>query len=85
MLPTSARVAQEVYERSLAVPNAVQPARRHVADRRSLHTGGSTGSHWCHASESAEAKQDPQNNPTVLSINIWKTSSSVRGQAVTLS
>ena len=22
--------------------------------------------HWCHASESAEAKQDPQNNPTVL-------------------
>ena len=74
MLPTSARVAQEVYEPLIGIQYPMLCSR--LGDTWQIGTASiradqqvATGLrfvHWCHASQSAEAQHDPQNNPTLL-------------------
>ena len=89
MLPTSARVAQEVYEPLIGIQYAMLCSRlgdtwqigtASIRDDQQVATG-LRFVHWCHASESVEARQDPQNNPILcLCINTWKTNRSAGGR-----
>ena len=73
MLPTSARVAQEVYEPLIGIQCPMLCSR--LGDtwqigassirEDQLIASGLRFVHWCHASDNADARKDPQNSPTV--------------------
>ena len=74
MLPTSARVSQEVYEPLIGIQYSMLCSR--AQDTWQIGTASiradqcvATGLrvvNWCHDSQSDEAVNHPQNNPTVL-------------------
>ena len=73
MLPTSARVAQEVYEPLIGIQYPMLCSR--MGDTWQIGTTSiredhwiATGLrfvHWCHASPNVQARQNPKNDPTV--------------------
>ena len=73
MLPTSARVAQEVYEPLIGIQYPMLCSR--MGDTWQIGTtsirenhkiaSGLRFIHWCHASPNVQAKQNPKNDPTV--------------------
>ena len=73
MLPTSARVAQEVYEPLIGIQYPMLCSR--LGDTWQIGTtsiredhliaSGLRFVHWCHASPNVDARRDPKNNPTV--------------------
>ena len=73
MLPTSARVAQEVYEPLIGIQCPMLCSR--MGDTWQIGTTSiredhwiATGQrfvHWCHASPNVQALQNPNNDPTV--------------------
>ena len=73
MLPTSARVAQEVYEPLIGIQYPVLCSR--LGDTWQIGTtsiredqliaSGLRFVQWCHASQNADARKDPKNSPTV--------------------
>ena len=73
MLPTSARVAQEVYEPLTGIQHPMLCSR--MGDTWQIGTtsirenhkiaSGLRFIHWCHASPNVQAKQNPKNDPTV--------------------
>ena len=73
MLPTSARVAQEVYEPLIGIQYPMLCSR--MGDTWQIGTtsiredhkiaSGLRFVHWCHASPNVQAKQNPKNDPTV--------------------
>ena len=73
MLPTSARVAQEVYEPLIGIQYPMLCSR--MGDTWQIGTtsiredhkiaSGLRFAHWCHASPNVQAKQNPKNDPTV--------------------
>ena len=73
MLPTSARVAQEVYEPLIGIQYRMLCSR--MGDTWQIGTTSiredqwiATGLrfvHWCHASPNVQARQNPNNDPTV--------------------
>ena len=73
MLPTSARVAQEVYEPLIGIQYPMLCSR--MGDTWQIGTTSiredqwiATGLrfvHWCHASPNVQARQNPNNDPTV--------------------
>ena len=73
MLPTSARVAQEVYEPLTGIQYPMLCSR--MGDTWQIGTtsiredhkiaSGLRFIHWCHASPNVQAKQNPKNDPTV--------------------
>ena len=73
MLPTSARVAQEVYEPLIGIQYPMLCSR--LGDtwqigassirEDQLIASGLRFVHWCHASDNVDARKDPQNSPTV--------------------
>ena len=73
MLPTSARVAQEVYEPLIEIQYPMLRSR--MGDTWQIGTTSiredqriATGLrfvHWCHASPNLQARQNPNNDPTV--------------------
>ena len=73
MLPTSARVAQEVHEPLIGVQCSMLCSR--MGDTWQIGTtsiredhkiaSGLRFVHWCHASPNVQAKQNPKNDPTV--------------------
>ena len=73
MLPTSARVAQEVYEPLIGIQYPMLRSR--MGDTWQIGTTSiredhwiATGLrfvHWCHASPNVQARQNPKNDPTV--------------------
>ena len=73
MLPTSARVAQEVCEPSIGIQYPMLCSR--MGDTWQIGTTSiredqriTTGLrfvHWCHASPNLQARQNPNNDPTV--------------------
>ena len=73
MLPTSARVAQEVYEPLIGIQYPMLCSR--MGDTWQIGTTSiredqriATGLrfvHWCHASPNLQARQNPNNDPTV--------------------
>ena len=73
MLPTSARVAQEVYEPLIGIQYPMLRSR--IGDTWQIGTTSiredqriATGLrfvHWCHASPNVQARQNPNNDPTV--------------------
>ena len=73
MLPTSARVAQEVYEPLIGIQHPMLRSR--MGDTWQIGTTSiredqwiATGLrfvHWCHASPNVQARQNPNNDPTV--------------------
>ena len=73
MLPTSARVAQEVYEPLIGIQYPMLCSR--MGDTWQIGTtsirenhkiaSGLRFVHWCHASSNVQAKQNPKNDPTV--------------------
>ena len=73
MLPTSARVAQEVYEPLIGIQYPLLCSR--MGDTWQIGTTSiredhwiATGLrfvHWCHASPNVQARQNPNNDPTV--------------------
>ena len=73
MLPTSARVAQEVYEPLIGIQYPMLRSR--MGDTWQIGTTSiredqriATGLrfvHWCHASPNVQARQNPNNDPTV--------------------
>ena len=72
MLPTSARVAQEVYEPLIGIQ---YPMLCSLGDTWQIGTtsiredhliaSGLRFVHWCHASPNVDARNNPRNNPTV--------------------
>ena len=69
MLPTSARVAQEVYEPLIGIQYPMLCSR--MGDTWQIGTTSiredqriATGL-WCHASPNVQARQNPNNDPTV--------------------
>ena len=85
MLPTSARVAQEVYEPLIGIQYPMLCSR--LGDTWQIGTASiredqlvATGLrfvHWCHDSDNVDARKDPQNNPTVrvyqhLEDELWR-------------
>ena len=73
MLPTSARVAQEVYEPLIGIQYPMLRSRMEdtwqigTTSIREDHkiASGLRFVHWCHASPNVQAKQNPKNDPTV--------------------
>ena len=73
MLPTSARVAQEVYEPLIGIQYPMLCSR--MGDTWQIGTtsiredhliaSGLRFVHWCHASPNVDARNNPRNNPTV--------------------
>ena len=73
MLPTSARVAQEVHEPLIGIQYPMLRSR--MGDTWQIGTtsiredhkiaSGLRFIHWCHASPNVQAKQNPKNDPTV--------------------
>ena len=73
MLPTSARVAQEVYEPLIGIQYPMLRSR--MGDTWQIGTtsiredhwiaSGLRFVHWCHASPNVQARQNPKNDPTV--------------------
>ena len=73
MLPTSARVAQEVYEPLIGTQYPMLCSR--MGDTWQIGTtsiredhliaSGLRFVHWCHASPNVDARNNPRNNPTV--------------------
>ena len=73
MLPTSARVAQEVHEPLIGIQYPMLCSR--MGDTWQIGTtsiredhkiaSGLRFIHWCHASPNVQAKQNPKNDPTV--------------------
>ena len=73
MLPTSARVAQEVYEPLTGIQHPMPCSR--MGDTWQIGTtsiredhwiaSGLRFVHWCHASPNVQARQNPKNDPTV--------------------
>ena len=73
MLPTSARVAQEVYEPLIGIQYPMLCSR--LGDtwqigatsirEDQLIASGLRFVHWCHASANVDARKDPKNSPTV--------------------
>ena len=73
MLPTSARVAQEVYEPLIGIQYPMLCSR--LGDTWQIGTtsiredhliaSGLRFVHWCHASPNVDARNNPRNNPTV--------------------
>ena len=73
MLPTSARVAQEVYEPLIGIQYPMLRSR--MGDTWQIGTtsiredhliaSGLRFVHWCHASPNVDARNNPRNNPTV--------------------
>ena len=73
MLPTSARVAQEVYEPLIGIQYPMLRSR--LGDTWQIGTtsiredhliaSGLRFVHWCHASPNVDARNNPRNNPTV--------------------
>ena len=73
MLPTSARVAQEVYEPLIGIQYPMLCSR--LGDTWQIGTAsiredqliasGLRFVHWRHASDNVDARNDPKNNPTV--------------------
>ena len=73
MLPTSARVAQKVYEPLMGIQYPMLCSR--MGDTWQIGTtsiredhkiaSGLRFVHWCHASPNVQAKQNPKNDPTV--------------------
>ena len=73
MLPTSARVAQEVYEPLIGIQYPMLCSR--MGDTWQIGTtsiredhwiaSGLRFVHWCHASPNVQARQNPKNDPTV--------------------
>ena len=73
MLPTSARVAQEVYEPLIGIQNPMLCSRMGDTWQRGTTSiredqwiaTGLRFVHWCHASPNVQALQNPNNDPTV--------------------
>ena len=73
MLPTSARVAQEVYEPLIGIQYPMLCSR--MGDTWQIGTtsiredhkiaSGLRFVHWCHASPNVQARQNPKNDPTI--------------------
>ena len=73
MLPTSARVAQEVYEPLIGIQYPMLRSRMgdtwqigatSIREDQRIATG-LRFVHWCHASPNLQAQQNPNNDPTV--------------------